>query len=146
MDIILADDEEIVLAAVVRGGGPVLNMAVPRSALLSALLAAGLALALLPGAASASSIAFIKDNNVWLTSPDGSRQRQVTTDGTDSVGYFYPSQADDGTILAKRGDLFVRLRPNGTMLGAPIPAIGSDIRHSGNVTVMAGPTGSRRAT
>lgn len=70
-----------------------------------------LALALLPGTAAASSIAFIKDDNVWLTSPDGSRQRQVTTDGTDARGYYWPSQADDGTILAKLGDHFVRIRP-----------------------------------
>ena len=42
-----------------------------RAALLGAL-----ALALiLPGSAMASSIAFVKDNNVWLTSPDGSRQK-----------------------------------------------------------------------
>jgi len=87
----------------------------------------------------ASSIAFVKDNNVWLTSPDGSRQKQVTTDGTESRAYNWPSQADDGTILAKYGDLFVRLRPDGTKLGEPIPAVGSDIRHSGSMTVMAGP-------
>jgi hypothetical protein len=78
-------------------------------------------------------------HNVWLTSPDGSRQRQVTTDGTASRAYNWPSQADDGTILAKYGDLFVRLRPDGTKLGEPIPAVGSDIRHSGSMTVMAGP-------
>jgi hypothetical protein len=106
-----------------------------RAALLGAL-----ALALiLPGSAMASSIAFIKDNNVWLSSPDGSRQKQVTTDGTESRAYNWPSQADDGTILAKYGDLFVRLRPDGTKLGEPFPAIGSDIRHSGSMTVMAGP-------
>ena len=104
------------------------------------LLLAGLALGLLlPGSAMASSIAFIKDNNVWLTSPDGSRQKQVTTDGTASRDYNWPSQADDGTILAKYGDLFVRIRPDGTKMGDPIPAIGSDIRHSGSMTVMAGP-------
>jgi hypothetical protein len=33
----------------------------------------------------------------------------------------------------------VRLRPDGTKLGEPVPAMGSDIRHSGNLTVMAGP-------
>jgi hypothetical protein len=109
-----------------------------------AALLGGLALALLlPGAAMASSIAFIKDDNVWLTSPDGSRQRQVTTDGTASKAYNWPSQADDGTILAKYGDLFVRLRPDGTKLGDPIPAIGSDVRHSGSMTVMAGPAEPR---
>jgi hypothetical protein len=111
-----------------------------RAAILAAACAA---LVLAPAAASASSIAFIKDDNVWLTSPDGAVQRQVTTDGTASVGYNWPSQADDGTILAKYGDLFVRMRPDGTRLGAPFPAMGSDIRHSGGLTVMAGPADPR---
>jgi hypothetical protein len=108
------------------------------------LLLGGLALALLlPGQALASSIVFTKDDNVWLISPDGSRSRQVTTDGTASRAYGFPSQADDGTILAKYGDYFVRLRPDGTRIGAPVPALGSDSQHSGNVTVMAGPAGAQ---
>ena len=106
------------------------------------LLLLGLAL-MLPGAASASSIAFIKDNDVWLTSPDGSRQRQVTFDGTAAKYYNAPSQADDGTILAKHGSHFVRLRPDGTRIGAPVPGLGSDYSHSGNVFVMSGPNDPR---
>jgi hypothetical protein len=98
---------------------------------------------LLPATAAASSIAFIKDHNVWLTTPDGSRQKQVTTDGTAAKRYNWPSQADDGTILAKHGDYFVRLRADGTKLGAPIPAMGSDVRHSGNLFVMSGPSAPR---
>jgi hypothetical protein len=43
------------------------------SAQLRAALLAGLALMLLSGQAMASSIAFIKDSNVRLISPDGSR-------------------------------------------------------------------------
>jgi hypothetical protein len=113
----------------------------PRS---RAVLVVGVALALLiPGQALASSIAFTKDNNIWLMSPDGSRSKQVTTDGTSTRYYAFPSQADDGTILAKYGDSFVRLRPDGTKIGAPVPGIGSDTQHSGNVTVMAGPGGSQ---
>src|SRR5919106_4203000 len=101
------------------------------------------ALMLVPATAGASSIAFIKDHNVWLTTPDGSRQKQVTTDGTAEKRYNWPSQADDGTILAKHGDYFQRLRPDGTKLGAPIPAMGSDVQHSGNLFVMAGPAAPR---
>lgn len=63
----------------------------------------------------------------------------MTKDGTESRAYNWPSQADDGTILAKHGNLFVRLRPDGTKIGEAIPALGSDSQHSGNVTVMAGP-------
>jgi WD40-like Beta Propeller Repeat len=114
-----------------------------RCARLGAAAVAVAALAVLPGSAAASSIAFVKDNNVWLISPDGSRQRQVTTDGTASTYYNWPSQADDGTILAKRGNHFVRLRPDGTKIGAPVPAIGSDTAHSGNLFVMSGPNHPR---
>ena len=106
------------------------------------LLALGLML-LLPGAASASSIAFIKDNNVWLASPDGSRMKQVTTDGNATKSYDSPSQADDGTILAKHGSYFVRIRPDGTKIGQPVPGLGSDYSHSGNVFVMSGPNEPR---
>lgn len=97
-----------------------------------------------PAAAEASgSIAFVKDDNIWLTTPDGARQRQVTKDGTASRAYSWPSQADDGTILARYDGLFVRLRTDGTRLGDPVPALGSDAQHSGNVVVMAGPADPR---
>lgn len=46
--------------------------------------------------AAADSIAYIKDGNVWLASPDGSRQQQVTSSG----GYSYVSQADTGVMIA----------------------------------------------
>lgn len=52
-----------------------------------------------PAAAQADSISYIKDGNVWLSTPDGSRQHQVTTDG----GYSFASQADDGTLVALWG-------------------------------------------
>jgi hypothetical protein len=125
----------------VRNGTLRLNTAMPPRYLLP-LLVLGLAL-LIPTAASASSIAYIKDDDVWLSSPDGSRQRQVTTDGTAAKYYNSPSQADDGTILAKHGSHFVRLRPDGTRIGQPIPGLGSDHSHSGNVTVMSGPNDPR---
>ena len=112
-----------------------------RTACLAALVV--LALTLPPATAGASSIAYISNHNIWLTSPDGSRQKQVTTDGTPTRRYNWPSQADDGTILAKLGDHFVRLRPDGTKLGVPVPAVGSDVQHSGNLTVMAGPSAPR---
>jgi hypothetical protein len=117
----------------------------PRGALRRAviLIAVCTALAALPAAAGASSIAFVKQNNVWLASPDGSVQRQLTTDGTATTRYAWPSQADDGTILAKYGDLFVRIRRDGARIGDPIAAVGSDIQHSGGMTVMAGPADPR---
>src|SRR6476469_8056178 len=80
-----------------------------------------LALALvMPAAASADSIVYVKDGNVWLSSPDASKQYQVTFDG----GYSSPSQANDGTIAAIRAKQLVRLDRSGHVLSA-IDAMGT---------------------
>src|SRR4051794_16138236 len=55
--------------------------------------------------ASADSIAYIKDGNVWLLTGDGSRQFQVTSTG----GYSDVSQANDGTMIALNGVRLHRL-------------------------------------
>jgi hypothetical protein len=71
----------------------------PRLPRLVAGAAALCALAIAAPAASADSIAYVKDGNVFLTTPDGARQFQVTFDG----GYSDVSQADDGTMIALHG-------------------------------------------
>src|SRR6476646_183707 len=76
--------------------------------------------------AFADSIVYVKDGNVWLTSPDGAKQVQVTTDG----GYESPSQADDGTIVALRAKQFVRMDPTGKQLNAPVDGMGSPATNS----------------
>lgn len=76
--------------------------------------ASGIALLLAAGAASADSIAYVKGGDVWLSTPDGARQYQVTTDG----GYSTVSQADNGRIAALRGDRIVTLNPDGSPLRA----------------------------
>lgn len=71
------------------------------------------------GITSGGSILYSKDRNLWLASPDGATQRQVTTDGgtetadfTGSEGYTSPSQSDAGDVLVavrnegRTGDLF----------------------------------------
>ena len=80
------------------------------------LVAAAAALALSPALASADSIVYVKDANVWLASGDGGNQYQVTTDGTAEHPYRSPSQADDGTIAVSRYDEIVRMTQNGTVL------------------------------
>jgi WD40-like Beta Propeller Repeat len=57
--------------------------------------------------AAADSISYIKDGNIWLTTPDGSRQHQVTTSG----GYSFASQADDGTLIGLNGRRLHRIAP-----------------------------------
>jgi hypothetical protein len=77
--------------------------------LLAALAAAAL---LAPAAASADSISYVKDGDVWLTTPDGGRQHRVTTTG----GYTDASQADDGTLVALSGVRLRRLDRHGKVL------------------------------
>jgi hypothetical protein len=85
----------------------------------------GLALLILLLAASpaaADSILFVRDGNVWISTPDGRTERPLTAGGGDTS----PSMADDGTIVALRGAAFVRLRPDGAAIGAPVAAVGGD--------------------
>ena len=84
-------------------------------------------LAFAPAAASADSIVFLKDYNVWLAAPDGSELTQVTTDGTYERPYLSPSQADDGTIAVAKGTEIVRLRQNGEVINRldPPPLVDS---------------------
>ena len=65
---------------------------------------AAAALAFSPAVASADSIVYVKDGNVWLADGAGGSQYQVTLDGTAEHPYRSPSQADDGTIAAGFGD------------------------------------------
>lgn len=69
-------------------------------------------LAVAAPAASAESIAYIKDGNVHLATADGSRTFQVTSAG----GYSDVSQADDGTLIALHGIRLHRLDRTGTVL------------------------------
>ena len=78
---------------------------------LVAALACAVALSAAPSAL-ADSIAYIKDGNVWLSTPDGARQHQVTTTGQ----YADVSQADDGTMIALTGIRLHRLDRAGKVL------------------------------
>jgi hypothetical protein len=64
------------------------------------ILLAVAAILLVPAAAHADSIVYVKAANVWVASPDGSNERQLTRDGTADQPYRSPSQADDGTVAA----------------------------------------------
>ena len=114
-----------------------------------AVLAAACALAALPAAASADSIVFVKDANVWLAHADGSGAHQVTTDGTAEQPYRVPVQSDDGTIVASHHDEIVRMRQNGEVINAidPDPLVNS-VGHAVDgppVNLAVSPDGSRIA-
>lgn len=88
---------------------------------------AAVAAAAVPAAAQADSIVFVKDANIWLAAPDGSKLTQVTTDGTPEFPYHSPSQADDGTIAAGHRLSIVRLKQNGDVINTldPPPLVNS---------------------
>ncbi len=91
-----------------------------RTAHIAALAAAASLIAASP--AAADSIACIKDGNVWLATPDGGRQVQMTTTG----GYASVSQADDGTMIALApGERLHKLSRTGAVL-ADFPTFVSD--------------------
>ena len=71
----------------------------------------------------------VRDGDLYLVTPDGGFERRLTAGG----GYDSPSMADNGTIVALRGGSFVRLRSDGSMLEAPVDAVG------GNWLVASGP-------
>ncbi len=79
-----------------------------------------------PASASADSIAYIKDHNIWLASPDGSHQVQITRDGTATVPYRSPSQANDGTLAAAHGGELVKLAQSGQPLAQFAPPTATD--------------------
>ena len=75
--------------------------------------ALGVALSLILAApAAADSISYLRDGNIWLTTPDGARQFQVTSSGI----YSYASQADDGTFIALTGERLHKLSRDGKVL------------------------------
>jgi hypothetical protein len=90
-----------------------------------AFAAAALSL-VLAGPAAADSIVYEKDANIWIANPDGGGQYQVTTDGTGARPYGWPSQADDGTIVAAQGTDIVRLGQNGQVLSRFDPPATTD--------------------
>ena len=66
--------------------------------------------------ASAASIVYVKDANVWIASPDGSGPYQVTQDGTATTPYVKASQSDSGVIVAHRGQQLLVLQQNGAVV------------------------------
>ena len=97
--------------------------------ILPTLAAAAALVAAAAPAAQADSIAYVKDGNVWLATPHGGRQFQVTTRG----GYADVSQADDGTMIALHGVRLHRLDRLGTVL-ADFDTPVSDTRPPGSKT------------
>jgi hypothetical protein len=95
-----------------------------RGSLAALALAAAAATAAPAGAAEDGSIAFVRGGDIRLAAPDGSGERRVTGDGA-AEPYLTVSQADDGTLIAGRGQpgdrrpAILRLGRGGAVLGGP---------------------------
>jgi hypothetical protein len=85
------------------------------------LAVSGLLTVCLAAPAAADSVAYVKNDNIWLANPGSSRQVQITHDGTAVLPYRSPSQADNGTIAASHGGEIVRLAQSGRVLASFVP-------------------------
>ena len=72
-------------------------------------------------AADGGSIVFVKGGNVWLTRPDGSGMRRVTTDGTADSPYEHPTMSSAGVIAVMKGDEIIRMKQSGAVLNTMTP-------------------------
>ncbi len=77
----------------------------PPRLLLSLLAATLLALAV-AAPASAGSVAYIDNHNLWFSSPDGARKVQVTQGGNTDASWMFPSQGRDGKTVVVHNDAF----------------------------------------
>jgi hypothetical protein len=98
---------------------------------------------------TAGTIVYLKGYDIYVARPDGSGERRLTTDGTAANPWRTPSGADDGTVVAARGPLVVRMDQWGTELNSFDPpdlwdsaaeTIGGQIDH-----VVVSPDGSKVA-
>src|SRR4051812_41717172 len=105
--------------------------------MLPRLILAAVALSLAGAApAAADSIAYIQGNDIWLATPDGARKQQVTHTG----GYFFVSQADDGTLAALvGGEKLQKLSRDGQVLAEFLTPISDGAPQSGPINKWHGP-------
>lgn len=90
--------------------------------LLGLIAGASLALASAP-AAHADSIVYVKKGDVWVSAPDGSPRRALTSDGKPRRPYVSPTQSDKGVVVALKGTRLHRFKRSGKRLGKPIGTI-----------------------
>src|SRR4051794_39216654 len=102
--------------------------------------AAGLtALAMMAAPALAANVVYTKDRNVFVTSPDGGIQRQITTNGAVDNAYRSPTEKNDGTIVAPHSSKFFFLfNLDGSSAGGPWKPFGIN-------SCSTSPTGSQVA-
>lgn len=100
--------------------------------------------------ASGGSLVFQKAGDVYASAPDGTNAARITTDG----GYAWPSQADDGTIVAVRQTAengrtprrLHRFGRDGSRIGTPLETVKVDNRNFvGPLQPQVSPDGTKIA-
>ena len=70
--------------------------------------------------AVADSVVYVRGHNLWIASPDGAQQRQLTTSGSAEQRWDSPSSADSGMVLGVWGSgtnkFFEHMKPDGTVV------------------------------
>jgi hypothetical protein len=67
---------------------------------------------------NAGTIVYLKGHDVYVARPDGTGERRLTRNGTAASPWRSPSGADDGTVVAARGTVVVRMDQWGTILNS----------------------------
>ena len=94
------------------------------------------------GPALGASIVYTKDRNVFVTSPDGSVQRQITSNGKENAAYRSPSQKNDGTIVVPHSSKFWFLFDfDGRSAGGPWTAFKMNSCSTSPIASQVSPTG-----
>jgi hypothetical protein len=105
-------------------------------------LVAAVAVALSAAPAFAANIVYTKDHNVFVTSPDGAVQRQITTNGAVDNSYRAPSEKDDGTIVVPHSSKFWWLfNLDGSSAGGPWTAFAMNSCSTSPTNSQVAPTG-----
>ena len=110
-----------------------------RTRRLAAIAAIALAAAV-PASASADSIAYLKEGDVWLATTDGARQFRVTHDG----GWQGVSQSDNGVLVGAKDRRLFRLARTGQVLNEITTGMGSP-NWNGPYDIAVSPDGTRVA-
>src|SRR4051812_32607351 len=100
------------------------------------------ALALAASPALAANIVYTKDHNVFVTSPDGGVQRQITTNGAVNSSYRSPTEKNDGTIVVPHSSKFWYLFGlDGSSAGGPWTAFAMNSCSTSPIASQVSPGG-----
>ena len=84
----------------------------------SALVVASPTATAVAAGAGPGTLLYVKNHNIYVSRPDGTGTRQLTTSGTSSSPWRSPSGTDSGIVVAARGGVVYRMDQWGTVLNS----------------------------